>query len=177
MPAPILRTPRLTLTGHTRADLEDCAAMWADPHVAGPIGVPPRTREDVWIRLLRAVGQWSLFGYGAWVVRETATGRFVGDVGLLEAERAIAPPLSLPEVGWALAPAFHGRGMAREAVAAALGWADAHPVAATTCIIDPGNAPSIRLAERIGYRRVREAAYHGRPTLVWERRAGAAIVD
>jgi RimJ/RimL family protein N-acetyltransferase len=62
--APILTTARLTLTGHAAADLEDCAAMWSDPRVYAMIGGQPRSREDVWIRLLRAIGQWTLFGYG-----------------------------------------------------------------------------------------------------------------
>jgi len=169
--APVLRTSRLTLTGHCRADLDDLAAMWGDPTVTAMIGGRPRTREEVWIRLLRAVGQWRLFGYGAWVARETATGRFVGDVGLLEAERAIDPPLALPEVGWALSPGFQGRGMAREAAAAALGWADVHGVRATCCIIHPDNRASIRLAKKLGYGRTRTAAYHDAPTLVFERSA------
>jgi len=169
--APTLTTARLTMTGHRRADLDACAAMWADPRVYAMIGGKPRVREEVWLRLLRSVGQWQLFGYGGWVVRETASGRFVGDVGLIEAERAIMPPLTVPEVGWAVVPAFHGQGMAREAVEAALDWADRKGPRATCCIIHPDNAASIRLAERVGYRFLREARYSDAPTLVFERTA------
>lgn len=167
--APTLLSDRLTLAGHARGDLDEATAMWAEPAVYAMIGGKPRSREEVWLRLLRSVGQWAMFGYGSWVVRETASGRFVGDVGLLEAERAIDPPLALPEVGWALSPAFHGQGMAAEALTAVLGWADGAGVGATCCIIDPANAPSIRLAEKVGYRLVREAAYVGRTVLVFER--------
>lgn len=171
MIAPVLRTARLTLAPHARADLDEAAAMWADPAVYAMIGGRPRSREEVWLRLLRSVGQWQLFGYGGWIVRETDSGRFVGDVGLLEAERAIDPPLTRPEVGWAVAPAFHGRGMAGEAIGAALAWADGQGIGATCCIIHPDNGASIRLAERVGYVPARAATYHDAPTLVFERGA------
>lgn len=172
--APTLTTARLTLSAHRPDDLDDCAAMWADPAVYAMIGGQPRVREDVWIRLLRSIGQWQAFGYGAWVVRETATGRFVGDVGLLEARRAIDPSIDdTPENGWALAGWAHGRGFAREALTATLAWADAHRIARTRCIIDPANHASIRLAHRHGYRDWTTGQYHDRAILILERDAGA----
>jgi RimJ/RimL family protein N-acetyltransferase len=166
--APILTTDRLTLTGHRIDDLDDLATMWADPAVYTMIGGVARPREEVWIRLLRAIGQWQAFGYGSWVVRD-AVGAFVGEIGLLEARRAIDPPLMLPEVGWTLSPAMHGQGYAGEALGAILDWAQRHGIAATTCIIDPDNAPSLRLAARVGYAVTCETLYKDRPILVLER--------
>lgn len=174
MTAPILATPRLTLTGHRADDLDALAAMWADPAVYTMIGGRPRSREDVWMRLLRSIGQWTLFGYGAWILRETASGRLVGEIGLIEARRAIDPPIDAPEVGWALATHAHGQGHAREALDTILAWTDAHPIRRTMCIIDPENAPSIRLAGRIGYRHFARGTYHDRPIDLYERMAGAA---
>jgi RimJ/RimL family protein N-acetyltransferase len=168
MTAPVLRTPRLVLRGHAVDDLDDLAAMWGEPAVYTMIGGVARPREEVWIRLLRSIGQWQAFGYGSWVARDDA-GAFVGEVGLLEARRAIDPPLVLPETGWTLAPAWHGRGLAHEALSAALAWTQARGIARTTCIIDPGNAPSLGLAAKVGYRPVRETGYHGRPIVVLER--------
>lgn len=168
--APTLITPRLTLSGHGPDDLEDCAAMWADPRVYAQIGGQPRTREEVWIRLLRSIGQWTAFGYGAWLLRERATGRFVGEVGLLEARRALEPAIDdAPENGWALAGDAHGHGYAGEALAAVLDWCDAHPIALTRCIIDPGNQRSIALAERHGYGEPIVGRYHDRPILIFAR--------
>ncbi|MCP3736041.1 GNAT family N-acetyltransferase [Sphingomonas sp. RP10(2022)] len=168
MTAPTLRTDRLTLAAHHPDDLDDLAAMWAHPAVYGMIGGTARSREEVWIRLLRSIGQWQAFGYGSWVVRDHAGG-FVGELGLIEARRAIDPPLTLPEMGWTLAPHVHGRGYAHEALVAVLGWAAVHDIARTTCIIDPANAPSLKLAAKLGYKQVREALYNDRPTLVLER--------
>ncbi len=168
MTVPTLRTDRLILRGHAPGDLDDLTAMWGDPAVYAMIGGVPRSREDVWLRLLRSVGQWQLFGYGSWVLRD-ADGALVGEAGLLESRRAIDPPLAWPEMGWALAPAAHGKGYAAEALAAILAWAAGQGIARTTCIIDPGNAPSRRLAARLGYVEVREARYRDHPTLVFER--------
>ena len=39
------------------------------------------------------------------------------------------------------------------------------------CMIDPGNAPSTRLAEKFGYRRYADAAYKGAPTVLFRRPA------
>lgn len=151
--APVLHTARLTLSGHAPGDLDALAAIWADPRVYAHIGGQPRSREEVWIQLLRHIGQWAAFGRGMWVLRETASGRLVGEAGLMDARRDIQPPMpDVPEAGWILASAGHGRGFAREAMDAVLAWADGQQIARTACIIDPGNTASIRLADRLGYR-------------------------
>jgi RimJ/RimL family protein N-acetyltransferase len=168
--APTLTTARLTLTGHAAPDLDDCAAMWSDPRVYAMIGGQPRSREDVWIRLLRAIGQWTLFGYGSWVARDAA-GRLIGELGLIEARRAVVPSIdACPEVGWTLTGDAHGQGYASEALAAILAWTDAR-IPATTCIIDPANAPSIRLAERLGYGLRTTGVYRDAPILIFDRTA------
>lgn len=173
MSAPTLTTPRLTLTGHAATDLDDCATMWTDPRVYAMIGGQPRSREDVWIRLLRSIGQWTLFGYGSWIARETATGRLIGELGLIEARRAITPAIdATPEVGWTLTGDAQGQGYASEALAAILAWTDAR-LPATTCIIDPANAASIRLAERLGYRLRTTGTYRDAPILILDRAAAS----
>ena len=171
--APTLTTARLTLTAHAPTDLDDCAAMWTDPRVYMTIGGQPRSREDVWIRLLRSIGQWSLFGYGSWIARDTATGYLIGELGLIEARRAIEPSIdAIPETGWTLAGDAQGKGYASEALAAILAWTDAR-IPATTCIIDPANAPSIRLAERLGYRLRTTGTYRDAPILIFDRVAAS----
>jgi RimJ/RimL family protein N-acetyltransferase len=167
--APIITTQRMTLTGHRADDLDALAAMWADERVYAMIGGQPRSREEVWIRLLRSIGTWTLFGYGAWVLRDRDAGTILGEIGLMEARRVIDPPLDAPELGWTLTGAAQGRGFAHEALVAILDWADGHRIARTQCIIDPGNAPSIRLAEHVGYRWTDERTYHDRPIGVYER--------
>ncbi len=171
MSCPTLVTARLTLRAHTAADFADSLAMWSDPDVVRFMGARPATSEEVWARLLRYVGHWTLLGYGFWLISETASGAFVGEAGLADFRRAISPPLGAdPEAGWALAAWAQGRGYAAEAVGAVLNWAD-HTLGAarTVCIIDPQNAPSLTLAGKLGFRVYDKGLYRGDETLMLER--------
>jgi RimJ/RimL family protein N-acetyltransferase len=166
---PVVETARLVLRAHTRDDLADSTALWGDARTVRFIGGVPFTPEEVWIRLLRHVGHWALLGYGYWVVRERATGRFVGEVGLADLHRELAPALDAPEMGWVIAPWAHGQGFATEAVKGSLAWSDATLGPRTTCIIEEGHAASMRVAEKCGYRVVARTTYKGSPTVVLAR--------
>jgi RimJ/RimL family protein N-acetyltransferase len=168
---PSLETDRLVLRGHRPDDLADSAAMWSNPVVTRFIGGRPFSREEVWVKLLRNVGHWSLFGFGFWMVREKASGAFVGEVGLAEFKRDIEPSLEgTPEIGWVLAPRAHNKGFATEAVRAALAWFDAEfGSVRTTCLIDEGNAPSMRVAAKCGYRERAHTMFKGQPVVILDR--------
>ena len=166
---PTLETPRLRLRPHRRDDLDHSFSLWTDPQVFRYISGKPSTREEVWARLLRYTGHWLWMRFGFWAIEEKSSGAFVGEVGYAEQMREISLPLGrMPEMGWVLHSAFHGRGYGLEAVQAAQSWfASNFPASRTCCIIDPANIPSIRLAEKIGFREWRRAAYHGDPIIVF----------
>lgn len=168
---PPLDTDHLTLRGHRADDFAECLALWGDPDVTRHISGRPSTQEEVWARLLRYVGHWAVLGFGYWVVREKASGRFVGEVGFADFRREIDPPLgATPEIGWVISPSVHGKGYATEAARAALAWSDArHGWARTVCLISPENVRSIRVAEKCGYREIRRTTYKGDATIVLER--------
>jgi RimJ/RimL family protein N-acetyltransferase len=169
--APRLETSRLVLAAHGLADFDDCARMWADADVTRYIGGRPFTREEVWARLHRYVGHWSLLGYGYWTAHEKASGRFVGELGFADFHRDMTPSFDgKPEAGWVLDPWAHGKGYATEAMQAALGWADARwPGTPTVCMISPENAASIHVAEKCGYRETTRTLYKGDPSVLFER--------
>jgi RimJ/RimL family protein N-acetyltransferase len=169
---PGIETERLTLRAHRLEDFVDSAAMWGDPEVTRYIGGRPFSKEEVWTKLLRYVGHWSVMGFGYWVARDRATGRFVGEVGFADFKREIEPSLDgAPEIGWALAPWAHGRGLATEAVRAANAWGVAHfESGRTVCLISPENLASIRVAEKCGYKEFKRTTYKGQPTILFERR-------
>jgi len=159
---PTLTTARLRLRGHRRDDLAAAAAMWGDPAVVRHIGGRPFGRSEVWARILRYVGHWSVMGYGFWAIDDLATGAFIGEVGVAEFERTIDPPVGAHECGWVLAPSAHGRGFATEAVTAMLAWCDrALAVTRVTCMIDEANAPSLAVARACGFREFARAPYDG----------------
>jgi RimJ/RimL family protein N-acetyltransferase len=73
-------------------------------------------------------------------------------------------------MGWIFAPSAQGQGYASEAAAAALDWADEHLKAAEiVAIIDPDNAPSIRVAEKAGFDRREDALYRDETILLFRR--------
>jgi RimJ/RimL family protein N-acetyltransferase len=168
---PVLETERLILRGHRIDDFADCLALWTDPEVTRFIGGKPSSQEEVWGRLVRYVGHWALLGFGYWAVEDKASGRFVGELGFADFKRVIEPSLDgVPEVGWALAPHVHGRGYATEALRTVVRWGDRHfgPVR-TACIIAPENKPSIRVAEKCGYRELCRTTYKDNPTIMFSR--------
>ena len=150
---PRIETARLVLDAHAAVDLDAFAAMWADPDVVRHISGQPSSRQESRHRLLRHRGHWVVMGYGYWAVRETRTGRFVGDVGFAEFRRATEPSVEgLPEAGWVLAPWAHGQGTASEALAAALDWLDRGGLhRRVVCLVAEENRASLRVAEKAGF--------------------------
>lgn len=146
-------TERTRMRRHTTADLDASAALWGDPDIVRHISGNPSTRSESWARLLRYIGHWEALGFGYWVVEDRATGRFLGEVGLADHKRDITPSLGpWPEIGWVIATHAHGRGLATETVAAALGWSDRWLGAErTVCIIAPDHQASIRVAQKNGF--------------------------
>lgn len=166
----ILITDRLTLTPVQATDLPDLCTLWGDPVFARSIFPAPLNSEEVWFRLLRDIGHWEVLGYGNWSIRETTTGDYIGSVGVLDYHRIMTPAFDAPELGWGVAPRFQGKGMAFEAVSAALAWCDdALNASRTVCMISPDNAPSHALAARAGYTPYIETTYKGFPVVLLER--------
>ncbi|WAC60727.1 GNAT family N-acetyltransferase [Brevundimonas sp. SL130] len=170
MNAEILTTERLVLTPVAVSDLDSLIALWSDEEFTRHITGRAMTSEEVWFRLLRDLGQWNVAGYGSWTVRLATDGAYLGNVSILDHRRLIDPPLTEPELGWGLSPAFQGRGFALEAVQAVLGWADVRLAAVrTVCMIAPENLASIRLAERVGYSPYATTTYKDSAVQLFER--------
>jgi RimJ/RimL family protein N-acetyltransferase len=168
---PVIETPRLLLRHHRLEDFPACRAMWADPAITQFVDGRPLTEEEAWVKFLRNAGHWPLLGFGFWILEEKSTAAFAGEIGLAYFHRELIPPVeNLREAGWILAPAMHGKGYATEAVAAVLAWGDTHfSDPRTICLIHPGNAASIRVAEKCGFREWQRATYRGEPTIIFER--------
>ncbi|WP_323042059.1 GNAT family N-acetyltransferase [Gemmobacter sp.] len=174
MIAPRLETARLILRAHRVQDYPDMAAMWGDANVTRFILGAPATPETTWSRLLRYAGHWQLLGHGYWALECRATGAFLGEAGLADYHRSFDPPETIgPEAGWVLATAAHGRGLATEAMAAVMAWADAHLAApACTAIFDPDHKVSQGVARKVGFAGGRLTRYNGHPTLMMTRPKG-----
>lgn len=151
MSGPVLHTERLLIRPLKLDDWPAYAEAWTDPRIFESIGIPPRTRPENWLRFASSVGQWQLFGYGFLGFFDAVNGRFLGNGGLMQAEREIPLLEGYPEAGWALIADAWGNGLASEAMQAVLGWADGKGLGEIRCIIDPPNIASQRVAAKLGF--------------------------
>lgn len=110
-----LRTARLVLTPVSGADLPDLVAIKADPRVFAVMLGGVRSIAETHEELARDVRAWGTNGFGIWALREAE--RFVGIAGL-----ETRPDGRGVALRFALWPEVQGRGLAREAAAAALGF-------------------------------------------------------
>jgi RimJ/RimL family protein N-acetyltransferase len=174
MTAPVLQTERLVLRQYRLEDFPFHAAIWADPRTTRHFAGYAYDEEMCWLRFQCNFGQWQLSGYGYWGIEDKQSQRYIGVAGFFQAKRAMEIPYrEAPESGWVIAPDFQGRGLASEALQAAMAWGDAHIEAPESwCMIAPQNTVSQKAAERIGYRRAMDCRYKGAPVMTFRRPRG-----
>jgi len=93
------------------------------------------------------LASYSRHGFGLDAVELPDTGAPIGICGLLQRDQ-----LPAPDLGFAFLPQYRSRGYAYEATTAVK--ADAHgrlAIATLLAVVNPANAPSIRLLERLGF--------------------------
>jgi RimJ/RimL family protein N-acetyltransferase len=145
-------TARLTLSRwDTARDTQALEAINAVPDAVRYLndGVPYTPAETA-AQSARFAAHWERYGFGLWSAAVSATSERIGFVGL-------SHPVWFPsritevEVGWRLAPAAWGHGYATEGGRAALAvaWGELG-LSRVIAVIDPGNAPSIAVATRLG---------------------------
>lgn len=151
----VIETERLLLRAWRPEDAEPFAALSADAEVMrflrGPV---TRAGSDELLASVRA--HWERHGFGLYAIEVRASGAFAGFVGL-------AIPSFLPdvlpavEVGWRLAREQWGNGYATEGARASMahGFGELG-LRQIISIIDPRNAASLRVAERLGMQRGRD---------------------
>ena len=165
---PVLTTERLLLRPFEEVDLDEYAAIVADPEVSRFLGDPrhlgePMDRAGAWRSMATFLGHERLRGWSNNAVVETATARLLGRCGLWQPEGW--PGL---EVGWVLGRFAWGHGFATEAAAAWRDWAfDTLEAEELISVIHEENRRSIAVAERIGHRLLRPIDMKGVPCLLY----------
>jgi RimJ/RimL family protein N-acetyltransferase len=161
---PTLHTERLILRPFREADVEPLYELMQDPDVVRYIGdrqLP--SLQDCWRAIAGWIGHWVLRGYGLWAVEERTSGEFIGRVGIINP--ADWPG---PEVGYTLGKRWWGRGYATEAAQAAMDWGFGEVgFGELISLIDPENAASIRVAERLGESHRGETDLWGHRVLIY----------
>ena len=139
-------TERLALRPFTLADHADYARITADPDVMRYVGMgKPNTPDLAWRSMSAMLGHWELLGYGLWALA-LRDGPLLGHVGYID-----VPGWPGFELGWLLGREHWGQGYAFEAASAALRIArEELRRDRVISLIRPENAPSIRLAHKLG---------------------------
>ncbi|MBA2466595.1 MAG: GNAT family N-acetyltransferase, partial [Sphingomonas sp.] len=156
------------LRQYRKQDFESHLEIVGDDDVMRFIGGSGLKREDGWRRFAAAVGSWPLLGFGGWAVVRRSDNKLIGMLSLFNAWRDMEPQFGEePEMGWIFAKEVHGQGIAAEACLAALAWADeALGPVPVWAIVAPENAPSLKLAERLGFERLADSVYNEETTAV-----------
>jgi RimJ/RimL family protein N-acetyltransferase len=158
-PDAVLTTARLTLRPFTESDVEAVQTAAADPVTQAWLPLPhPYTRlhAQTWCRdtapTVRATGR-------GLVRAVEADGSLVGSIDLKRTDWASA----VTEIGYWTTPSARGSGVMTEATAALARWVlDAMGFERVELRVAPGNAASIRVAEKAGFARegvARSAGY------------------
>ena len=123
----------------------------------------PLPRPEAWRNMAAVLGHWQLRGFGPWAVEEQSSGQLVGRVGPF-------CPGGWPglELIWAIRRQFWGQGFATEGAGVALGYLfDRVGCDQVVSLIRPQNAPSIRVAEKIGEQFQGRMEFYGDEVLVY----------
>lgn len=141
---PTLKTPRLTLRPMRASDWAPYQCLMESDRSIFMGG--PFSTTVAWGMFCADHAQWYLFGCGALMIEDASSGQCLGQVGINS-----GPLFPEFELGWLLYPEAEGFGYAYEAASALREWSrGVLHIDTLVSYVDPENAKSVRLAERLG---------------------------
>ncbi|MEZ6014391.1 MAG: GNAT family N-acetyltransferase [Planctomycetota bacterium] len=148
-----IETARLRLRAWRASDIDDLAALCADPAVMRhfPSALSRAESERTLARLQAHDAE---HGFCYFATERRDTGAFIGFIGLMRQDLspALAPCV---DIGWRLRPEAWGQGYALEGAQAVLHFAfEVHELPAVHAIAPLVNTPSLRVMERLGMTRL-----------------------
>lgn len=172
--APLLRTARLELWRPQAGDLGGLMTLIEAEETRRYLGHRPVEAMSEGHRLLRYAGSWALYGYGSFIARLPGAPDVIGVCGMFHSWRGFGKGMDdTPEAGWIIRADHCGKGLAGEAMRAALAWFDAtRGPRRIACMIEEGNAASERLAAALGFVPYGRHAPEGQPVLTLYERPG-----
>lgn len=150
----MIATERLILRPWKDDDIAPFAALNADPQVM-EFFPSIRTEEQTKASVAKVQVAYARDGFCMFAAELHATGEFIGFVGLSKLDFAI-PGVAQPtvEIGWRLARAHWGKGLATEGARAMVRYAfDTLRLTEIVAIAVPANVRSLCVMEKIGMQR------------------------
>jgi [ribosomal protein S5]-alanine N-acetyltransferase len=157
-----LTTERLHLRPFTEADRLAIHAVYADPEVMRHVGHGAHRTIEETVAALRVYGEvLERRGFSFLAVTERDGGALVGDAGLYPLGEDV-------ELGYTLARSAWGRGYATELGRALVAHAfEALGAPRVVAQVEPGNAGSRRVLEKLGMTEREMRTAYGRPHLLY----------
>lgn len=171
----MIETERLILRPWREADKPGFNAIINTPAMMAHFGgVTDRAKIDA---LLDAeMARQARDGHCMWAVDIKASGALAGVCGVRIGGHPGTPVPEELEIGWRIAEAYWGQGIAREAAEASLAWGWANTDRPRVCAwTSEANAPSWGLMRRLGMLRRRDLDFH-HPHYAPDNPIGAMIV-
>lgn len=161
--AEALETERLRFRPFSWDDFPTYEQWCARMEIQRYLGGKTFDRIQAWRHLAYLRGHWDAFGYGYYAVEEKSTGNLVGRVGYTN-----HPGWPAFELGWTTIPEYQGQGFATEAARMLLDYAfDALDQPRVISLIHADNAPSRRVAEKLGQKIEGETVVLTMPVLIY----------
>lgn len=145
----VLETERLILRHFDERDAPFILRLLNEPSFLRYIGDRQvRTLEDARAYIARVpLDSYRRFGFGLYLVVAKEDGAPIGMCGLMQ-----KPWLDDPDIAYAFVPEAGARGYASEAAAAVLDYGRTTlTMKRVVAVVQPDNAPSIRLLEKLGF--------------------------
>lgn len=141
-----LETQRLILRQFRDDDWHALHAYFSSPEATRFTVGRAFTEGETWRTMCSMVGHWQIRGYGPYALEEKETGQVIGTAGFWYPN-----DWPEPEIKWALAPEYWGKGYASEAARAVQAAAHEHlPDTRLISFIHSENHSSIHLAQAVG---------------------------
>lgn len=161
----VVETDRLLLRQATPGDVDDLLGIFSDP-IAMQYYSRTKTREETAAWLRWNMDDYARHGFGLWVVTLKGTREFVGQCGLVM--QADIDGKDEVEIGYLMLRRHWNEGFATEAACACRDYGLGQlRLARLVSLINPQNAPSRRVAEKVGMSLEKEINLKGRPTCVY----------
>lgn len=148
----MIETARLIIRPWRDEDRAPFAAMGQDPEVMRHLG-PLMSREASDAAVDRMMAMQKAIGHCFWALEARDGGAFLGFCGLKMAPLGIRGLTGFPEIGWRLARAAWGQGLASEAARACINWGWQQGMTRIVAMTVPDNRRSQAVMQRVGMSR------------------------
>jgi [ribosomal protein S5]-alanine N-acetyltransferase len=161
----IAETQRIMLRLFNLNDLDDLAAIFADPQVMHFSISGVKTKAQTKSTIENILLSYQKHGWGLYAIEQKEDRQLIGYCGLFAQQIDGQAEI---EVGFRLANAYWGKGLATEATIVTRDDAFARlGITRLISIVDPENVRSIRVAEKIGMQYEKDTVFQSLPVRIY----------